>query len=175
MNKKGADKILSVYWFAILIIIAGAIVAMVSVFYGYPYDVRDIEANMIVNKISDCLSQDGRLNPDLFSETGFNKEFSLHNCNFNFETEKKFKPGESFTNETQYYVEINFYNLTTNENVFKISQGNSNFLADCEIESEDYERLVKCVDRNFYSLDDSENVYSINILSVIRKTEKNVK
>ena len=169
MNKKGADKILSIYWFAILVIIAGAVVAMVSMFYSYPYDVREIEANIMINKISDCLTEDGKLNQELFSNQSFNEEYTLDNCNLNFETEK------SFNNEEQYYIEINFYGPDSEESLFKTFQGNSNFKADCEIESENYERLVKCVDRDFYSLDDSEMVYRINVLSIIRKTEKNVK
>lgn len=170
LNKRGTDKILSVYWFAILVIIAGAVVAMVSLFYGAPYDVREIEANIMINQISDCLSEEGKLSQELFSNNSFNEEFSiLDTCKITFETEK------TFNNEEQYYLEINFYNLNNEENAFKISQGNSNFKADCEIESENYERLVKCVSRDFYSLDSLSNVYKINILSVIRKTEKNVK
>ncbi len=50
-NKRG-DKILSLYWFAVLIIVAGGIFGMVYVFYGSPYDVREIEANVLLNKIT---------------------------------------------------------------------------------------------------------------------------
>src|SRR3989344_5603718 len=51
-NRIGAEKIISVYWFVILIIIAGAVVAMVSLFYGSPYDVRVTEANIMINQVS---------------------------------------------------------------------------------------------------------------------------
>ena len=50
-NRIGAEKIISVYWFVILIIIAGAVVAMVSLFYGSPYDVRVTEANIMINQV----------------------------------------------------------------------------------------------------------------------------
>ena len=58
-NKIGADKILSVYWFAILFIVASGIFAMVYIFYGSPYDVRDIESNALKMQIANCLSQGG--------------------------------------------------------------------------------------------------------------------
>ena len=177
-NKKGAEKILSIYWFVILIIIAGAVVAMVSLFYGTPYDVRDAEANIMVNKIADCLSENGKINQELFNKSkNFNEDFNLkEKCSFVFETKLK--------NELEeYFLKADFYDLNNGPEgvspgvkVFSISEGNYNLYADCKIDLEGkYKRLSKCVDRDFYSLDDSNNVYKINILSVIRKTEKNVK
>ena len=166
---KGAEKILSIYWFAILIIIAGAVVTMVSLFYGTPYDVRDAEANIMINQVSNCLSENGKLNQELFNKSeNFNENFNLkERCNLIFETEFKNERGE-------YFLEANFYDLN-NEKIFIISEGNSNLYTDCKIENEKYKKLSKCVDREFYSTDDSENIYKINVLSIIRKTEKNVK
>ena len=62
MNRRGGDKILSIYWFAILILVAGGIFGMVYTFYNHPYDVGEIEANLLVNHVSDCLSRGGKLN-----------------------------------------------------------------------------------------------------------------
>ena len=87
MNCKG-NKILSVYWFAILIIVAVGIVAMVVVFYGKPYDVRKIEGEILINKIADCLSDsDGKLK----------QISSLDECHL------------SLTDE--FYIEVNDLNL----------------------------------------------------------------
>ena len=170
-NKKGAEKILSIYWFAILIIIAGAVVAMVSLFYGAPYDVRSEEANIMINQVSDCLSENGKLNQKLFNETkNFNENFNLkEECKLIFETEFKSEKGE-------YFLEVDFYDLN-NEKIFSILDGNSNLYADCKIENEKYKKLSKCVDREFYSLDhfSDDKVFKIKITAVVRKTEKNVK
>ncbi len=180
INKRGAEKILSVYWFAILIIIAGAIVAMVSLFYGTPYDVRETEANIMVNKITDCLSENGKLNKELFNspesqiieDKNFNEDFNLkEKCDFIFETE--------FKNEREeYFLEADFYNSENDEKVFTLLDGNFNLYADCKIEEgRKYKRLSKCVEREFYSLNpfsDGE-VFKIKIISAVRKTEKNVK
>ena len=176
-NKLGAEKIISIYWFAILIIIAGAVVAMVSLFYGTPYDVRDAEANILINKVSNCLSENGKLNKELFNEDKkFNENYNLkEKCNLIFETEFKNERGE-------YFLETDFYDLndgpsgvSSGVKVFSISEGNSNLYADCKIENEKYNKLSRCVDREFYSLDSSNNIFKIKITPVVRKTEKNVK
>ncbi|MDP2672235.1 MAG: hypothetical protein Q8O84_00285 [Nanoarchaeota archaeon] len=186
-NKIGAEKILSIYWFAILIIIAGAVVAMVGLFYGAPYDVREQEANIMVNQVSNCLSENGKLNKELFkAKTGnfsinssesqinesknFDENFNLkEECNLIFETEFKNDGGE-------YFLEADFYDLN-NEKVFELSEGNFNLKTDCKIAEgeKEYKKLAKCVDREFYSLNYENQAYKINILSVILKTEKNVK
>ena len=173
-NRKGADKILSMYWFVILIIVAGGITAMVFSFYNHPYDVREIEANILINKISDCLSQNGNLNSNLIdSEGNFSEDFKLNflkNCDLNFKTEEIYKDKE------QYFVEINFYKEDDLINsVFNISNGNKNFKADCDLlEEKKYKIFVECVKRDFYSLN-GEEIYLVKILSIVRKTEKNVK
>ncbi len=172
-NKKASEKILSIYWFVILTIVAGGIVGMVMLFYGAPYDVRDIESNIMVDKTIDCLSENGKLNSVIFLEKGFNENLSLiDECNFNFKTEKTFK------NEGQYFLEVIFYVLGSEKSLLTLSEGNFNLASECEIKSKEDERYKSrayCLNREFYSSDSSGKVYRINILSVIRKTEKNVK
>ena len=87
MNNRG-EKYLSVYWFAILAIVAGGIVAMVFVFYGEPYDVRNLEAEIMINKVVDCLSDEGKLNSNI------NNENILEECNFVLGDEFYFEVGE---------------------------------------------------------------------------------
>ena len=168
-NKKGADKILSVYWFAILVLVAGGIVAMVTTFYGYPYDVREVETNLLTDKVANCISSQGVLNSDLISERKFKEDFEenfLETCKINFDSENE---------EGQYFVEISFYNLTNlDEPLFEFSEGNSNYKEDCEIE-EVYERFAKCVEKRFYSVDELNNQYLIKVLSIVAKIDKNVK
>ena len=71
---------------------------------------------------------------------------------------------------SQYYLEVN---LDGNQIV---SEGNKNLISNCGYESEiEKNNLAKCVERSFYSLDENENPILIKILSIIRKTEKNVR
>lgn len=164
---------LSVYWFAILILISGAIFAMVYVFYHHPYDVREVEAEIMINKIANCLSEGGRLNSAVITEGKFNEEFEnnfLETCSMTFKVE------DGWEDEIQYYIEINFYNSSGDGgNVFNIAEGNKNLILSCEIQKEKkYKREVECVEESFFSLD-GNNLYLIKILSIIKKTEKNVK
>jgi len=172
-NKKGWSKIITLYWFVILIIVAGGIFAMVYSFYHYPYDVRELEGEIMINHISDCLSNKGELNSELFNEEGFSQNFSenfLENCHLNFEVE------DVWEEEPQYYFRINFYNSTNLENsVFEISKGDNKLIADWNIQEEkDYQRIAKGVENSFFSFN-GEDLYLIKILTIVKKTEKNVK
>lgn len=168
INKKAGSKIITLYWFVILIIIAGGIFAMVYSFYHYPYDVRELEGEVMVNHIADCLSSKGELNSELFNES-YKNNF-LDNCHINLDVE------EIWEGEPQYYFRVNFYNATNLENsVFEISKGNLNLVAGCEIQEEkEYKREAKCVEDDFFSFY-GEDLYLIKILTIIKKTEKNVK
>lgn len=174
MNKLGTDKILSVYWFAILILIAGGIFAMVYTFYHHSYDVRELESNIMINKIADCLSIGGEINLNIVNEKNeflLNSNNLLEKCHLNFNVEKKWE------DELQYYAEINFYRVDDLDNlVFNVFNGNKNLISSCELQkNEEYEKLAKCAEKRFYSLGKDKTQYLIKILGVIRKTEKNVK
>lgn len=174
-SKKGAEKILSIYWFVILIITVVGIYGMVTLYYHHPYDIRELEANLLANKIADCISNKGELIENLFNDTSgevseeFNKNF-LENCRITFNVEDKHNWKKRF----QYYLEVNFYDIDL-KSLGSISKGEKIWEKDCEInKGEDYEKLVKCVNTRFYSLYKDKPIL-IDILSIIRKTEKNVK
>lgn len=170
IRNKAGDKILSVYWFAILIIVAGGLFGMVYVFYGTPYDVREIETKLMIDKIADCVSYAGRINPNLISQGTFDKNFNLStNCHLILNSEE--------WGDEQYYIEFNFYKIDNlNNPVFKTSEGNNNLLTSCEVQQDkEYSRLAKCQRGSFYSIDSSNNQYIIKILASVRKAEKNVK
>lgn len=163
-NKKG-DKIISVYWFAILFIVAAAIVYMVISFYGEPYDIREAEAYALTNKVAGCLSNAGYLEERALS-AGFKENF-IEECNLDFETEDVY----SWKEHGQYYVEINFYDFSTNQSISEIKKGNEALKMNCGLKGKTF---PVCLERSFYTLDREKNQYQINVLSIVRKTEKNV-
>ncbi|MGD9276568.1 MAG: hypothetical protein PVJ67_05325 [Candidatus Pacearchaeota archaeon] len=156
-NKKGGDKVISVYWFAILFIVAGGIVYMAALFYGGKYDVREIEAEILIDKVADCLNHGGELIDDwaLFSEENF---FEKCNLNFNVEDTNGWQ-------EDQIFVKIDFENFEDKNTIKSISIGNEN------LEGFRDKGLI-CVERNLYSIKNKEQ-YIVKIKSIIRKTEKN--
>lgn len=168
LNKKGEEKIISVYWFFILVLVAGGVFLMVSSFYGHPYDVREVEADLLADKVSDCIFYAGQLNPEVFFvQNVFSEPFAnnfMDSCSLNF--------GDI----PEYYFEINFYDYPiSGDSLYKISGGNSDWKPDCNLKDEGYEKLVSCVDKSFFARDASGKVYLIKVLSMVRKTEQNVK
>jgi hypothetical protein len=159
MNKRGADKVLSVYWFAILAIVAAGVFAMVYSFNNVPYDVREIEANLLIDKITDCLITKGEI------------DFERINGNFDLEKECHLKIGTE-----EYFIEILFYDFDTNGLLRSISAGNVNIKSDCEIQkNEKYNLISKCVEQRVYSTDNQGNEYLIEIKTGIKKTDKNAR
>ena len=102
MNKRG-DKVLSIYWFFILFIVAGGITYMVYTFYGSPYDVRMVESTALSNQIANCITNKGYLNDSVFNQN-FSKNF-LSDCHLNFNVENVY----NWKNQAQYYAEIGIY------------------------------------------------------------------
>lgn len=103
LNKKGTEKMTAVYWFAILLIVAGAIAYMVFVFYGRPYSVKQVEAEILTNQIANCLAEGGYLKGDIVKD--LNGENLLERCNLNFDVEDF----SDWKEKGQYYVEIEIY------------------------------------------------------------------
>ena len=178
MNKKG-DKIISIYWFAILILVASGITIMVLTFYGYPYDIREIEANIMINKVADCLSSQGVLIDSLFKEdNSFNDDFDIEKqCHITFKVEDEY----DWMQKTQYYVEIKFLDINSLNEISRIKQGNNNLIPDCELqeqkikEGKEESKLPKCLRGKFYAEDKENKGYIIEILSIVLKGEKNVR
>ncbi len=183
LNRKGADKILSVYWFAVLFLVASGVFGMVYVFYKYPFDVREMEGQIITNRISECISHQGVLASEWIdnsdgTESTREKIKIRDKCNLDFSSE--------FDNE-QYYVRVDFYDMNnfkieTKDETEKILSspmktifdGNENLKSDCEIQTKkDFERQAKCFEEKFYAVDEKNNHLIIKITSAVRKTEKN--
>jgi len=167
-NKKGEEKILSPYWFVILILIAGGVFAMVYAFYGTPYDVRELESRILMNQLADCISYKGEINDILISKEILLKDSSifLDKCHINFGADNE-----------EYYIEVNIYKLDDMDNSFFSSfRGNTNLIDECNIQlDKKYDNLATCLRGKFYSVDDAKNQYIIKILSVVRKLEQNIK
>lgn len=171
MNDKGKTKLLSGYWYIIIIIIAAGIISMVYLFYNSPYDARDAESRILSEKAADCISFHGIINENIFFNDSLNESFSdnfLSECSLNFETDSE---------NPEYFIEIIFYNISEEE-LFSFSKGNINWRNSCFIKNEDdkqYKNMVYCNEMRFYAVDNDENQYLIKIISGVGKTDKNVR
>ncbi len=79
-NKKGSDKVLSIYWFVILFIISTGIFAMVYIYYHSPFNVREAEGDIMVNKIAECVSQQGKTSSAWISGTSIQTSSTCQNA-----------------------------------------------------------------------------------------------
>jgi len=172
MNKRGTDKVLSIYWFAILFIVAGGVVYMVAVFYGAPYDVRQVEANLLINQVADCVSNGGEVydkNWNVLTKDNF-----LERCKINFNVEDEY----SWKEQEQYYINLTSFNFDANAlNSLGVVDkeippiGNLNLLINCEDKVGIH--FAFCTERSFYVLEN--NVPKIiKIFVAIKKVDKNV-
>jgi len=164
MGKIGAEKTISVYWFAILIIVAAAVVYMVTFVYGKPYDIRGAESEILSNNIADCVSEGGYLKENILSNPSFEENF-LETCKINLET-RDF-PGT----KGEYYIEINFYDFNTKNRInSSIYAGDINLKQYCGLEGKS---LPACSNKSFYVIDKNQTAYMINIISAVNKVDKN--
>jgi len=138
---------------------------MVISFYGEPYDIREAEAYALTNKVAGCLSEAGYLKEGVLNED-FRENF-MERCKLNFEVEDV----HNWREQEQYYVEINFYNFSTTEEISEIKKGNEALKMNCELKGK---TSPVCLNRSFYALDKEKKQYQIDILSIVRKTDKNV-
>ncbi|PJE81661.1 hypothetical protein COU58_01830 [Candidatus Pacearchaeota archaeon CG10_big_fil_rev_8_21_14_0_10_32_42] len=168
-NKKG-EKLISVYWFAILVIVATGIVLMVNSFYGKTYDVRDVESKILADKVADCIYFGGKVNSLLLTPQGvFREDFRdrfMELCSLNFDVKGEFTP-------TPYYVEVQFFSFGDLRVMFETSVGNNNFKPDCNSKVENAEKLAKCNENQFYMKTNSNKIYLVKILSIVGKTDEN--
>lgn len=138
---------------------------MVFMFYSHPYDVREAEALILSEKVFDCVVDNGVIKQSYLQ----GNVFLVTRCHLNFDTESELERG-------QYYFKISLEDFNTGNLVNEFDEGNSILETHCQPQAdESIKRLSKCVETENYVLDDSGNQYLIRVLSVVRKTVKNVR
>jgi hypothetical protein len=148
-NKK-AEKLLSIWWFFVLAVIAGGIVIGVLIYSSADISVRETEANVLAEKITDCLIDNGYLKENIFD-----KNFNIFDfCSLN---QKVFEKSGNF------YFNISIFD---SENlIFNLAKGNPAFEKDCKIqEKTETKYFPKCSEKQEIALFKDKNV-QINILA----------
>jgi len=164
MNKRGTDKIISVYWFVVLFIVAGGVVYMAAVFYGAPYDVREVEANILINQIADCIATGGKLNNNW---NGLDENNIFERCHLTFGVEDEFG-----WKDDQHFVNVSVYGFDKDKGIWEIDKDKKIFVGNSDLETTCNlgKTMPKCVERSFYVSDGEV----IKIKVGIKKVNKNV-
>jgi hypothetical protein len=73
-----AEKYLSIWWFFVLVVIGVGITVSVLLFYGGEINIKSLEADLLSNKLIDCLLEEGYISwvksEDIYKECGLNRE-----------------------------------------------------------------------------------------------------
>lgn len=124
-NKKAGEKWLSIWWIFVLVIIGGVIVIGVLVYYSADINIKEIEADILAERIVRCLVDNGYLRQDFVEE----KEFDVFKeCNLKREV---------FGKGSNYFFNISLKNERGNlyrEDRKDIIEGDTSFEEDCGIE-----------------------------------------
>tara|TARA_Y100000310_G_scaffold343846_1_gene453458 strand:- start:1317 stop:1805 length:489 start_codon:yes stop_codon:yes gene_type:complete len=160
MNKKGDERVLSVYLFIIYVIVSIGIVSGVILFYGSPLDVRIAEAGVLNSKIINCLVEKGELKQDLDDISDLQGI-----CNLNFKDNTKSHEG------IQYAVNIKLFELNSCSN-FRCSNplknlnfGEKEFLVYCNAKGS---KIPKCNTEAVYVFNEKK---ILQITSAVNKVE----
>lgn len=119
MNKKGGEKLLSIWWFFVLMVIGGGIFIAVLIYYSVDININSVESDVLGERILNCISSNGNLDNQIFDPSW--DIFSR--CNLN---PKLFEKG------SYYFFSINIYD--ENVSIFNMSKGAYSFEADCLIQ-----------------------------------------
>lgn len=136
-NKKGEEKLFSIWWFLVLLVVGVCVSYMTVASYSVPQDVRHIEVGFLYTQIENCIVKDNFVNTKIFE-----KDFDLYReCNLN---EKVFN--ESF------YVNVSLFSEGKLINSTRIG---ANYQTECEIflggtKAENYPKCIFVDERVFY-------------------------
>ena len=145
MNKRG-DEILSIWWFFILAVIGVGIVLGVLRFYSIYADVREVDADILGNRIYDCIVSQGQLRNDfrdfnIFSECKLNKEV--------------------LDSSGDYFINVSIYDPNDKLARPEITAGVLSFQITCDVNAKSYAR---CSEKNVYAFLNDKR-YLIKILT----------
>lgn len=133
-DKKAGEKLLSAWWFVIIVIVGGGVAVSVIMYYSADIEVREVEAEILYEKIADCIIQQGVLiedifkkDFDIFTKCGLSKKV-FENQDFSFKIRVLDDSGKFLRED--------------------IIEGDISFEKDCEIKEKiQAKHYLKCVKR----------------------------
>ncbi|MEJ2267630.1 MAG: hypothetical protein P8X70_00965 [Nanoarchaeota archaeon] len=139
MNKKGVDLV-SVWWLIIIVGVALVIAASLTIFHSAEIDIREVEAEILYDKIAECILENGFLVDDILRE--------------NFDIFKSCEIAESLFEEgSDYYFNVRIFN-EADVLMKEIRKGDYSIEKDCEVVEEIDGKSIKA--RNYPRCYDNE-------------------
>lgn len=172
LDKKADERILSFYWIIIFVLIAIAIVSATYFFYKAPFDIREVEARVLNDKIVECIAKNGFIRKDNIANLGLEGQTLEEVCGLNFD--------DSSYDKNQYYIEININggNSAADRVIIFDKDDSGEFKELC---GQDAEKYPVCHTSRFSVLDDDGNYGSdggfvfVEVITSVNKVNQNVK
>lgn len=154
-NKKAGEKLLSIWWIFVLLVIGGGIVLGVIIFQSKEININPLEADLLSEKISQCFSNEGYLDRNIDENNIFAE------CRI---SEKLFEKGSDFYFRVLVYEGGNL--------IKKIEKGDFSFEKECVIgKSIEMKNSPKCSEKSFLVLDSNGKELKIVILTSSNQKE----
>jgi hypothetical protein len=113
--------------------------------------VRQAESAIIVNRLIDCVSSNGKINQEVFNNTYF-----LNNCGFNSTIIDK---------SGSYFIKISLFN-SANEKINETSFGNIGFEQECNIRLvSEAKKYPLCFNQTIFTTNRDGDLLKMNIIA----------
>lgn len=138
MNKKGEEKLLSMWDFVVWALITATLVLGLSMYGSYSVDTTKYEEKMVAEKIMGCVVQGGYLNNDFFTEN-----YSVELCGLTKEV---------LDLSGNYFIGVKYVDLMdSNEVQYSKKIGNGEFEMFCILKTKS--KFPDCTSWKFYVYD----------------------
>lgn len=167
------------YWILIMIIVSFFVAVCVMMINGAPVDVRGVEADILFNRVVDCVMERGYVIPELSTQENADSFDIEKRCKLNF---NEFNSLTKQIDKGQYYVSVNITDLDRKRLIsYQTKDGRiiaSFYCAKEEQEGEGVGNWPRCTTRQIYGLmrtgtGDKEVI--LDVRTGVNKGEKNVK
>lgn len=150
MNKKAGEKLLSIWWIFVLLVIGGGILIGVILYYSTDINIKGIEAEILTERIINCITDNGYLKAEVLAD------------NFNI-TEKCRLDTEVFSMGSNFYFNLSVYK--DKDLIKNIIAGDNSIEKDCIIEQKiKAEHFPVCFEQKEIALID-DKTYSVIVLA----------
>jgi len=153
MNKKADSKLLSVWWFVVLLVILVGIVGGTFMFYSSKIDMRLLEGDVLSSRIMGCIIDRGYISQNFIDD----KFDIFKTCNIS----------QSIIDKSgNFYLNISVYDLNS-KLIIEKSYGNRAFVQECAVGAAmtEAKNFPKCTQKSTNVLNLKGELLKLNILA----------
>jgi len=135
MDKKGGERILSVWMFLVWVIVTIGIIMGLYVFYGVEVEVRDLQAEALSNSLFGCIVEQGGIREDFLQD--------------DFDVFDECRVSKEIFGKNIFYFKIEVFD-SSGQVLKSVSKGNHDFEMQCELrEQAEAKNFARCEEREF--------------------------